>query len=188
MNLIRLLFPAASTPGQVIDVWAEPFCDGSQIFHVTVDKPGNVDILLDFDPPFNDLNLQAAVTTGVNQIPWNGLDGVGAPVWNGTNIDFTITYINGLTNLPLYDIEENPNGFRIALVAPTGTTPLVFWDDSNIGGGVNLTGCNSTPPNPGCHSWGPDNANTYNTWWYTASTSSLPVTIFEMRYPGTLGI
>jgi len=180
------LFPPASTPGQVLDAWAEPFCDGTQIFHVTVDKPGNVDILLDFDPPFNDRNLQAAVTVGENLIPWDGLDGVGAPVWNGTDIDFTITYINGLTNLPLYDIEENVNGFRIELVNPTGATPLVYWDDSNVGGGMNLTGCNSTPPNPGCHSWGDGNAVTMNTWWYTAATSSIPVTIFEMRAPGTL--
>ncbi len=180
------LFPPASTPGQVLDVWAEPFCDGSQIFHVTVDKPGNVDILLDFPAPFQDRNLQAAVNTGVNMISWDGLDALGAPVWNGTLIDFTITYINGLTNLPLYDIEENLNGFSIALVAPTGTTPLVYWDDSNIGGGMNLTGCNSTPPLPGCHSWGDGNAVTTNTWWFTASTSSLPVTITEIRFPGTL--
>ncbi|MCK5765921.1 MAG: hypothetical protein KAH26_08050, partial [Bacteroidales bacterium] len=181
-----ILFPSATTSGQVLDVWAEPFCDGTQIFHVTVDKPGNVDIWLDIAPPFNDVNLESAVVVGENLIPWDGLDGVGAPVWNGTNIDFVITYINGLTNLPLYDIEENQNGFRIALIAPTGTTPLVHWDDSNVGGSINLTGCNSEPPNPGCHAWTNSDTVTYNTWWFTASTSSLPVTIFEKRFPGTL--
>jgi uncharacterized protein YkvS len=114
-----ILYPPASILGQIIppDPWAEAFCDGTKIFHITVDKPGNVDILLDFDPPFVDFVLSSAVVAGENLIFWDGLDGVGAPVNNNTNIIITITYINGLTNLPLYDIEQNVNGFRIELVA-----------------------------------------------------------------------
>lgn len=47
-----ILFPPATTPGMIIppDPWAEAFCDGTKIFHITVDKPGNVDILMDFAP------------------------------------------------------------------------------------------------------------------------------------------
>ncbi|MCK5338958.1 MAG: hypothetical protein KAJ50_09105, partial [Bacteroidales bacterium] len=183
-----LLFPPASTLGQIIPpTWAEAFCDGTMIFHVTVDKAGALRITLNFDPPFAARILETNIVIGENLIPWDGLDGVGAPVTNNVNIDFTLTYINGLTNLPLYDIEENLNGFRIELITPPSPdAPLVYWDDTNIGGGINLAGCNSTPPNPGCHPWDDGNATTINTWWYTASTESAPVTIVEERSPALL--
>ncbi|MFO8130053.1 MAG: PKD domain-containing protein, partial [Bacteroidales bacterium] len=191
------LFPPATTLGEIIepDPWGETSCsNGSITFHVNVDKAGNVDILLDFDDPYVDRTLSAIVNTGENLIVWDGNDGAGTPVPNNTNIDFSVTYINGLTNLPLYDIEGNENGFRILLISPTGPTPLVYWDDSNILsnsgvpiGTTNFTGCLSTPPEPGCHSWTTANnseygdLNTINTWWYTASTSTAPVQIIEER-------
>jgi len=183
-----LLFPPASTLGQIIPpTWAEAFCDGTMIFHVTVDKAGALRITLNFDPPFASRILETNIVIGENLIPWDGLDGVGAPVNNNVNIDFTLTYINGLTNLPLYDIEENLNGFRIELISPPSPdAPLVYWDDTNVGGGINLAGCNSTPPNPGCHPWDDGNVTTINTWWYTASTESAPVTIVEERSPALL--
>jgi len=186
------LFPPATTPGMIIppDPWAESFCDGTVIFHVTVDKPGNVDILLELPPPFIERNIGTTVVTGENLITWDGLDGAGVPVTNNTTLNFTVTYINGLTNLPLYDIEYNVNGFRIELIAPTGTTPLLYWDDRNIPGGtINLAGCNSVLPNPGCHSWTTlsyGDQNTINSWWYTASNSTVPVNISHIRAPGLL--
>ncbi|MDT8394037.1 MAG: PKD domain-containing protein, partial [Bacteroidales bacterium] len=182
------LFPPASTTGQIIPpTWAEAFCDGTKIFHVTVDKAGNLQIILDFDPPYVDRILETSITIGENLISWDGLDGMGNPVPNNVNINFSLTYINGLTNLPLYDIEENLNGFSIELIAPTGPVPLVYWDDSNIpGGSTNFAGCNSTPPNPGCHAFNYGNEHTINTWWYSASTTTDPVLIVEERGPDVL--
>lgn len=55
---------------------------------------------------------------GSNKITWDGKDGSGVDVPNNVNIAFTISYINGLTNLPLYDVEGNSNGFLVNLIAP----------------------------------------------------------------------
>ncbi len=180
------LFPPTSTLGQIIEPWPTGYAncnDGSIDFVVNVDKEGFAEVTLDFDPPYTDITVNDNVSAGANTITWDGLDGSGNPVPNNISFGFFVTYINGLTNLPLFDIEDNPNGFRISLIDPPGDVPLVFWDDSNVGGTTNLTGCNSTPPNPGCHAFGDENNNTMNTWWYTASNSTATVTIVEERGP-----
>ncbi|MBE0646236.1 MAG: hypothetical protein IH596_00460 [Bacteroidales bacterium] len=184
-----VLFPSATTLGQIIPpVTGVRSCDnGNILFQVTVDKPGNVAIELDFDPPYATRTLATSVVAGLNQINWDGLDGttpIGIPVPNNVNISFTVSYINGLTNLPLYDVEANNSGFTIGLVSPPGSTPLVFWDDSNISGGTtNFTGCLSPP---GCHPWSDGDHHTMNTWWYNVSTTTTPVNITQWRKPQTL--
>lgn len=192
------LFPAATTLGQLVapmPYGVQNCTTGHIIFHVNVNKPGNVEVTLTFPSPYVQVVLNQAVVVGENLFDWDGLDGttpVGVQVPNNTNISFTVKYINGLTNLPLYDVEGNVNGFTIALVNPAGSTPAVFWDDTNIPGGINnssLPGC-TTPP---CHSWaatggGWGNLNTVNTWWYNVSTTTSPVSIAEWRGPDTLVI
>ncbi|MBU2556123.1 MAG: PKD domain-containing protein, partial [Bacteroidetes bacterium] len=181
------LFPPATTTGAIIDPQPVGYAncnDGSIDFVVNVDKEGNAEVSLDFDPPYVTTSVTQSVVVGPNTISWDGNDGMGNPVPNNVGIEFHVKYINGLTNLPLYDIEGNPNGFRIELVSPSGATPLVFWDDTNIPGGTtNFTGCNSTPPNNGCHPFNYGDQNTVNTWWYSASVSSDTVLIFEERSP-----
>jgi len=196
------MFPPAAVNGSIIPPWpwGETFCDsGVIIFHVNVDKAAAVEVLLDIDDPYVDRVLPFNVVAGENLIPWDGNDGAGTPVPNGVGINFEVSYINGLTHLPLYDIEGNEFGFRIQLINPPGPIPLVYWDDSNIlsDGGtpigtVNFTGCNSTAPNPGCHPWTTANnseygdENTINTWWFSASTSTAPVSIVEKRSADSL--
>ncbi|MFC2102269.1 PKD-like domain-containing protein, partial [Bacteroidota bacterium] len=181
-----IIFPPATTLGQIIPpVTGERFCDNGHIlFQVNVDKGGNVVIELDFDPPYTTRTLGTAVNAGINPIEWDGLDGNGVPVPNNININLTISYINGLTNLPLYDVESNNNGFTIGLVSPAGTTPLVYWDDSNISGGTqNFTGCLSPP---GCHPWPDGDHHTINTWWYNVATTTTPPSIEQFRRPQLL--
>ena len=194
-----ILFPSASTLGQIVD--PQPFgvrncLTGHILFHVNVDKPGNAEITLTFPPPYQPRPLNQPVVVGENLFDWDGLDGtlpIGMVVPNNTLIQFTVKYINGLTNLPLYDVEGNTNGFTIALVSPAGATPAVFWDDSNIPAGTinsTLPGCTSPP---GCHSWsssgsGWGNKNTVNTWWYNVSTTTTPPPIVEFRGPQDLQI
>ncbi len=188
-----ILFPPATTLGSIINlpVMGTGNCDSGTIdFEVEVDKAGYVEIELDFDPPYITRTIAITVTAGINNIIWDGLDGttpIGVPVPNGTSISFTISYINGLTNLPLYDVEQNTNGFVIELVSPAGAAPLVYWDDSNLTPGTsNLTGCASTvSPWSGCHIWSdpPGDESTINTWWYTVSQVTNPVVITEMRVP-----
>jgi len=187
----QTIFPPATTLGQVVAPapWGERICTtGHIIFHVNVDKPGNVEINLSFGPPYADRKLPQAVVVGENLIDWDGLDGTiptPVPVPNNTSISFSVSYINGLTNMPFFDVEGNSNGFTIGIVAPAGSTPLVYWDDLNIAGGTsNLTGCLS----PGCHTWNANwgNLNTVNTWWFNVSSSLVQPPIIEYRDPGTL--
>jgi len=185
------LFPAATTLGQITAPapWGERFCsNGHIIFHVTVNKPGNAEVVLSFGSPYVQRTLSQSVVAGENLFEWDGLDGstpTAHMVPNNTPVTFTISYINGLTNLPFYDVETNQNGFNISLVSPAGATPQVFWDDTGIGGSSNLTGCSSPP---GCHSWGNNFGNlmTVNTWWYNVSTTTSPALITQFRGPQTL--
>jgi uncharacterized protein (TIGR02145 family) len=187
-----LIYPSATTLGQIIPPlpWGLGNCNnGNIVFYVTVNKTGSAEIDLTFGGPYTPVTLTANVVIGQNAITWNGKDGSGVNVPNNVLVTFTVKYANGLTNMPLYDVEFNVYGFIIGLVRPSGTTPLVYWDDTNIPGGTsNFTGCLSPP---GCHTWnGPPNGfgnlNTINTWWYNVSTSTSPATIVEIRGPQPL--
>ncbi|MCX6252123.1 MAG: hypothetical protein NTX61_15405, partial [Bacteroidetes bacterium] len=184
-----LLFPSATTLGQIVapNPWGESDCNTGYItFHVAVNKTGNVEIDLSFPIPYTTRILTTNVVSGDNLLIWDGKDGSGTNVPDNTLITFTVKYVNGLTNLPLFDVEGNSNGFIIGLVRPSGTTPLVYWDDSNITGGTtNFGGCLSPP---GCHVWNSSwgDQRTINTWWYNVSTSTAPATIVEHRNPQAL--
>lgn len=181
------IFPPATTLGQIVPPMpygVQNCSTGHILFHVNVNKAGNAEITLTFPPPYQSRTLNLAVVVGDNIFDWDGLDGTYPTpliVPNNTTIQFTVDYINGLTNLPLYDVEGNSSGMTIALVSPTGTAPGVYWDDSNIGGGttnLNPPGCLSTS---GCHPWSYGDKNTINTWWYNVSTTTATSTIIEFR-------
>lgn len=119
-------------------------------------------------------------TAGNTCIPWNGKDTYGRLVKPG-NINIISRFAFGVTHLPLYDVENNINGFKVRTVRPVaGKTPLLFWDDEYITAGialdnkVELNGCNSVYQ--GCHRWEDRGAiftgiiadqETINTWWYS---------------------
>jgi hypothetical protein len=157
----------------------------------TSSKEGQVILLLDFDGPDDmytpgtaDLLITTNVTTDQVGTPtcidWDGLDGLGDPIAEvaGTQIPVIISYAQGIYHFPIYDAEFMDNGFTINAIRPTGTTPLLFYDDSDIsvssGSGepaVQLQGC--TVP---CHRWtvfndpnipGFGNLNTINSWWFS---------------------
>lgn len=173
--------------GSVDSIHTQNECDGNLDFLVYVNKSGTVDIMLDINPlpgfQPEDISLNDSVYSGIaNIINWNGLNGLGVPVPNGTTISIIVSYVNGLTNLPMYDVENDVafgvdyKGLKISLIRPSGPKPLVYWDDAQVGGTVNLTGCNLAI---GCHSWGNSvgNNNTINTWWYSVSMSMAPVNL-----------
>ena len=177
-------------------------CDTVITFNANVNKDGNIEILIDA-PPYNpsgvgpeDIQLVYSVNSGSNLLlpPWNGKDGLGNPLPNGTVIQAQIKFLNGLSNIPLFDVEDNPNGFKVDIQRPvpaSGTSKLrIFWDDSLLPPEFNPTvntadGCTYTglPPVTGCHEWtgneGLGNVNTVNSWWYytTNSILTLPVTL-----------
>ncbi len=175
-------------------------CPGSFCVNVHVDKAGNVEILLDLNgiPGYQsnteDVILAAQVTVGHNCIHWDGLDGLGNPVASGTQIPIEVNYFNGLTHLPIYDVEGNVNGFIVEIVRPQtpNPTPALFWDDTDIPGGTaELGGC--TNPS-GCHTWPIGNClnspvppycslgdmRTINTWWYAHAIADMATVNFEL--------
>jgi len=167
-NPDSVLFPTGA-PGAVNSVNVSNPCDGTVDITVDVTKTGSVSVMIGINPlpgfQDEDVNLVEDVTAGSNIITWDGLDGLGNPVANGTPVTFDITYINGLTNMPLYDIEIQPTGFIVDLIRPTGPKPALYWDDTDINGTINLDGCLNTN---GCHTWGITigDTKTLNTWWY----------------------
>jgi len=160
------------------------YCDGGTDIFVPVNKAGRVELLIEANPAAGiqpvDRQIFADVVPGTNTIHWDGLNGLGQPLTSGSQVSVQATYLNGLTNLPLWDPDVNNNGFKVSLIRPTGPQPAMFWDDSNIFGTSNLTGCTATT---GCHTFGSTigNDNTINTWWYANSTTSAPVT-FTYRH------
>ncbi len=193
-------FPNGSL-GEIINgnVNVTQSCDGSFTFSFFVSKPGRVEIDIEVNPAPGhqpeDVSIIDSVTAGTNSIVWNGLDGLGNPVPNGNTVSFSITYINGLTNLALYDVERHLLGFIIQLVRPLGPPVATYWNDTLLaakGGTTNLTGCYGSYPSTGCHSWNGDynyvgigSYNTVNTWWYAASSASSIGNYTMVRGPGT---
>lgn len=197
------------TPYMIPDTNYPP-CSREKIIVVNVDKLGKVQMNISFPygAPATNVSLYANVVPGTNYIPWNGLDGLGNAVPDGTQISVNVQYMNGLTNLPVWDQEMNPDGYIITLVRPANTLglqPPSFWDDSqlvpnNYGDPcnnppqtVNLTGCTpgSIPGYPGCHPWQPVDGYCHNkminTWWYGSTSNSSFSCMFNGIVPTPIG-
>jgi hypothetical protein len=167
-------------------------CDAdSYCIKFSASKAGQIDLLLDFDggdniytPGTADLMISQTVTVDEVNIPtciaWDGKDGLGNPITAtfGTQIPITIGFAQGIYHFPIYDAELMTTGVRIQAIRPAAPSPLLYYDDSNIGvpagGGqpvTQLAGC-ATP----CHTWtnytqpnniGFGNLCTINSWWFS---------------------
>ncbi|MFC2102720.1 PKD-like domain-containing protein [Bacteroidota bacterium] len=189
-----ILFPSG-TLGQVVpgSIAVTSDCDGTFYVSFSVTKIGIAEVVININPDPGvqpeDVVLNEGVGPGSNTFNWNGIDGLGVPVANGTPVTITVSYINGLTNFPVYDVESHPNGFVMEMIRPGTSTPITFWNDTLINNGtINLTGCSSSPPSDGCHSWvgdyntGIGNVHTVNTWWYATSSSSAPIVVLRKSH------
>ncbi len=153
-------------------------CPGNHCINVSTSKSGAIQLLIDLNgiPGYQigtaDILIVQNVSAGLSCIPWNGIDGLGNPVAAGSVIKFKTTFVGGLTHLPIYDAEYNPNGYKIHLVRPSNSTTTfsLYWDDSNFPGASSppSSGCNN--PN-GCHVFTNmfGDQRTINTWWYASS-------------------
>ncbi len=160
-------------------------CAPNYCINVTTDAPGNVEFLVDLNgtPGYQagskDLLFATNVVSGTACIPWDGKDGLGNLITQNINFEMLAEYKFGLTNLPMYDVENFSGGFIVSSIRPLVIKPNLFWDDSNVGGSTNLIGCSSSS----CHPWPSadfGNVNSINTWWYvnvqrdTIVTLSIP--------------
>jgi gliding motility-associated-like protein len=191
-----LIFPTATLKSGIIEpVTVEPNCDGSVTIGIRVVTDGIVQLLIEVnqDPGVDSEDVQIVANVladpggdGYNYIVWDGNDNLGDPVSNGTEVSMSASYISGLTNLPMYDIEYNDNGYIVEQIRPAGGLLEVFWDDSGIGGTYNaINGCSNTS---GCHTWDSSigENNTINTWWYVVREETTPVDFTFIRTPDEL--
>ncbi len=179
------VYPTGTFGAITAPITSQSFCNGGTNFSITVNKVGKVEMFFDINPlpgvQAEDLKITENVVVGSNTIYWPGTNGLGQFMSNGTVIPVTVTYINGLTNLPLKDPDNHPNGFIVNLIRPTGPSPKIYWDDTQLATGtINLDGCEISE---GCHNFSSTigDGNTINTWWYASSTST-DVIEFEYRY------
>ncbi len=194
-------FPTGSLGTLTTGTYIEGCSNGDFCININVDKAGQVDVLLDLNgiPGYQagtiDRLLNATVVVGTNCIPWNGLDGLGNPVQSAITVKVEVTYLNGITHIPIYDIEEHPNGFIVQPVRPAAPKVNLYWDDSTkfnlvppicdesgntILGNTNFSGCNDTLN--GCHPWlcndgvnnnrGYGDKRTMNTWWFVPTENN----------------
>jgi len=186
--------------GEMLDTEIIKECDTVVQFGITVSKRGYVTMIIDL-PPLNDtesgpedIEETYLVNTGYTVLdpPWDGRNALGEYMLNGMPVEVTLIFINGLTNIPLYDVEENPSGFKVDNIRPnvsTGETKLrLYWDDSVLpyGSAVPsniIDGCLYTDnfPFSGCHNWvfediSMGDNNTVNTWWYLPGQDSIVMT------------
>ncbi|MBM3404120.1 MAG: hypothetical protein FJY10_04435 [Bacteroidetes bacterium] len=186
--------------GQLIadSLFTESKCNSGTIdfiFKTTGPGSGSVMLLLNtLGAPYADRELTQSVTGGWDTITWDGKDANGLQVPSGSSFPFTMSFTNGLTHLPLWDVEENVNGFKVNLIRPITVPPLpdpaFYWDDILVNGITSTTppGC-SVPPATGCHIWDNDwgDQKTINTWWFLVSNSTAQVTITYKKSPANLG-
>jgi gliding motility-associated-like protein len=191
------VFPSGHI-GEMLEFKVLPFeCDTVITFWANLTKGGNIEIMLDI-PPLNpggfgpeDVQLGYNVTAGANTLvpAWDGRNGYGVPLVNGMQVEARISFLNGLSNLPLFDVEDNPSGFKVDIQRPmpvSGSTILkLYWDDYLLPGGTinEIQGCEYTGIEPlsGCHDWplSLGNLNTMNSWWYysTGDILNIPITL-----------
>lgn len=144
-------------------------CSGSYCINVDYSSSGYAEILLDFNGnainDSTDILLTKNVVSGYNCYTWDGLDGDGNTVAHGFSMATKSTILAGMTHYPIYDAENHTNGFIVDVIRPAGLpTPSLFYDDTQIGGGLELVGCGAP-----CHTWTGANVQTHNTWWFGLS-------------------
>jgi PKD repeat protein len=195
----EIAYPTGSL-GEICNISTVSNCDGSIDFLVKVTQPGTITLNIDVPPlgaGSEDVVISADVLGSSNcshtdVIHWNGIDGNNQVVAAGTSLNVSADYINGLTNLPLVDIENNSEGLKVDIVRPlpTGSTILpIYWDDTNIPGGtVNVSvGCiyPTSGSVSGCHHWTNQDNNTINTWWYHLTEGNYNQVVQVMSIPVT---
>ena len=101
--------------------------------------------------------IDASSGFGSASVRWDGLDGLGATVPSGTNIEITGRFSAGPLHIPIYDAERNRVGLNIVDVRPETSLDLIYWNDETIDDldsdtpastAIQLTGTND-----GLHIW-----------------------------------
>nr|MBC8313906.1 hypothetical protein [Bacteroidota bacterium] len=196
----QVVFPPP--PGNAVVV--TPHCDdGSIDFTFEVTSSGTVSINLELSSlggSYTDREIIQTVNVGINIMTWDGYDGSTPPLLipSGSTFPFTLTYVKGMTHMPLWDVENNQFGFYVSLIRPASISePAFHWDDTNFNPSMPPGPATSPPAGclssvSACHIWyeaggQPGDGKTVNTWWYVSNETTIPVTIMKKQIPGNVG-
>jgi Bacterial Ig domain/Secretion system C-terminal sorting domain len=156
---------------------------GAMQINYSVTTPGVAIILIDlnnidgYQPGTKDVLFETSISIpGDTTIVWDGLDGTGANVPSGTAFKVTYRFGSFPVHFPIYDAENNSDGFALfdERPFPTLTPAIAFWDDSAIvAGSAQIFGVTS---NGAVHPWGGTgtgilannigDTKLFNTWIY----------------------
>jgi hypothetical protein len=135
-------------------ITADSFC-----INVGVTKPGQVEIILDFNNngiyDFDSTDVILAMFFDVPDtvcIPWNGLKGDTTPIAFGESIPLIIRYSQGVQHYAAFDVEFLKNGFCVETVRPLCAgfaTNLLYWDDTNITDDISTVSIDEGDPGTG---------------------------------------
>ncbi|MGO4292882.1 gliding motility-associated C-terminal domain-containing protein [Chitinophaga sp. RAB17] len=160
---------------------------GGGYVHFTANQNGNFKILIDVNNNGNttdpvDRIITGSSVTGDNAILWDGKNGLGVDVANGTTINVTVILFSGEVHFPYMDVENNVNGIVITRTnGSNAPDPTVYWNDQLLGSGTGASVPVDASASPGINSTtnGHKYTNSYgdnsllDTWAYIFS---LPIT------------
>ncbi len=118
---------------------ADGFC-----LEVSVTKPGQVEVFLDFDQngqyDANSMDVNLIYNFGPNElsacIPWDGIKGDGTAIGFGDRVDIIFAYSQGVQHWAVFDVEYLKNGFCVESIRPQCdggiVTDRLYWDDTLI--------------------------------------------------------
>ncbi len=132
-------------------------CPGGNLTaNYTMPEAGDVRIVFDIDgngdgytPNTRDFVLEAFNRpAGPGSITWDGKDGLGNNLAQGTAVKISATYRRGRFNLPIYDAEVNADGMYIQTIAPLSSpSNRLYWDDDSLPATVTPGACSNNNVN-----------------------------------------
>ncbi|MDI1303973.1 MAG: DUF11 domain-containing protein, partial [bacterium] len=150
------LYPVASIPAAPTFLNPAIINCGPYLIRFNTSEAGDVKLFFNlngvsgYQAGTSDRILEAlSLPAGNNTISWDGLDGLGNVVNDGSTVNLTLNFLKGRFNLPLYDVELNINGFNVSSIAPIAiANSQMFWDDSQLTNvGTNCENDGSTSEN-----------------------------------------
>lgn len=171
-----LVYPTG-TPGE-IDYINISGCqeDSSFCIMANATKIGEMNVFIDldgngdYDEGTRDVYFPYEVSqTGPICIPWDGIDGMGDQVGLNESGTVIVQFLAGIVHYPVYDPENNTDGFKCAIIRPSsGLNPKMYFDNSSTSiGTINLEGCDSF-----CNVWTGNRGDRVmvNTWINTITS------------------
>ncbi|WNJ18200.1 T9SS type A sorting domain-containing protein [Pontibacter sp. G13] len=164
------------TPGEVTYVTMTS-CESQSGYEIVVEtsKSGEINVFIDLDGTDGyqsggtDVYFPYEIPgAGKTAIPWDGLDGAGNEA-NPESGEVIVQFLGGIVHFPIWDPENNANGFNCSIIRPSGLDPLMYFDNSNTDIATsNLDGCSG-----GCNVWTGNSGDKVmiNTWMNTILNS-----------------